>query len=607
MILYSTIMLAVLSVSQTGMLSSPVPLIDPFIAGSLIQQWDSPNVAGFCQSVDEGDGYELPGYEGRSTYLFPGWPVEITGFQQRGGIYCNMDSDSAMEVISNTGNTVYAWNLDGSVVSGWPQSLNLHAFGAPALGDVDGDGEDEIVVGTRMGGTGNSGWLHVFEKDGSTVPGFPLSLPNGGATRTPALSDLDGDGSMEIIIEERSWPDGWVCVYNGDGTVRAGWPQQMDHVPASSAAAGDITGDGVPEIVAVSYLSIYAYDAYGNLLPGFPHTPAGDRCFSYSSPVLADMDGDGNREIVCGDHSTTAGNGKVHVIHNDGTSMTGWPQTTSHWIYAPPAVGDIDGDGQPDIVIGDKFLSSNPGDYLYGWNSDGTDLSGFPIGPIWAVNTQVIIVDMDGDGQVELLFDDNSASAGIGYYHGYNHDGTVMAGWPLETTGTTFFKNLFAADLNLDGNIDLVGAGEDQDDNLFVHAWHTDVSVDPDLSFLTVLQYNTQHDGVYIPPNSSSIENENSGVSHSVALQCTPNPCSVMSSIFVSGALPGQLITITVWDLAGRLMQVVTTATCDSRGTASTGWNGRNISGEPVPSGIYCVTASSGESITAVQMITLLR
>ena len=152
-----------------------------------------------------------------------------------------------------------------------------------------------------------------------------------------------------------------------------------------------------------------------------------------------------------------------------------------------------------------------------------------------------------------------------------------------------------------------MGAGEDQDDNLFVHAWHTDVPVDSDLSFLTILQYNTQHDGVYTPPNSSGVENGNTDVSHALLLQCTPNPCSGMASIFVSGALPGQLITITVWDLTGRLIRNFATAACDSRGMASTGWDGRTISGELSPSGIYCVTVSSGETITASQMITLLR
>ncbi len=608
---YTSVLLVVFSVStlQSGVLSSQIPAIDPVVSESPLRSWDCPDAAGVYQTADIFEPARLMGYRGRSIALFPGWPVEITGFQLHGGIYCNLDSDSTMEIVSNTGNKVYAWNLDGSIVTGWPQALNLFAYGAPALGDVDGDGEDEIVVGTRAGGTGNSGWLHVFEKDGSAAAGFPLSLPSGGATKTPVLCDLDGDGAMEIILEERNWPDGWICVYNGDGSVHSGWPQQMDHVPASSAAAGDITGDGVPEVVAVSYLSIYAYDASGNLLDGFPYTPAGDRCFSYSSPVLADMDGDGNREIICGDHSTTAGNGKVHVIHSDGSLMTGWPQTTAHWLYAPPAVGDIDGDGEPDIVIGDEHLSSSPGNLLYGWRSDGTDLPGFPIGPVWAVNTQVLIADFDGDQQVELLFDDNSAAGGTGHYHGYNHDGSIIAGWPLETTGTTFFKNLFAADLNMDGNVDLVGAGEDQDNNLFVHAWHTDIPVNPELNYLTILQYNRQHDGVYIPPASSGIENTDVSPALVVPLtvQCTPNPCSESVSVSVSRAQPGELISVAVRDLSGRLVQQLTAAASSGRGMAATGWDGRDASGILMPSGIYCVTACSAEGTTAARIITLLR
>ena len=68
-----------------------------------------------------------------------------------------------------------------------------------------------------------------------------------------------------------------------------GWPKPINHVPASSAAVGDITGDGIPEIIAESYTSLYAWDRDGNLLPGFPFVLPGDYKNSYSSPVLADV------------------------------------------------------------------------------------------------------------------------------------------------------------------------------------------------------------------------------------------------------------------------------------------------------------------------------
>nr|NQU89449.1 VCBS repeat-containing protein [Bacteroidota bacterium] len=363
--------------------------------------------------------------------VMEGWPVVESGPTNRGGVYGNLDEDPELEIIYNIGNKTYAFNMDGSYVDGWPQYVSSSPqYGAPAYGDIDGDGYEEIVVNCRIVGTGNSGKIYAFQKDGTTVTGFPVTAL-GGPTRTPTLADLDGDGAMEIVVELRSYPDGYVCVYHGDGSVMEGWPVAMDYIPGSAAAVGDITGDDVPEIVAESYYKVWAFDINGNVLEGFPYEPGANRTFSYSSPVLADMDDDGIREIIVGDHSTS-GNGAVHIIKNDGTAFPGWPKFVSYWIYGPPSVADIDGDGSPDVVIGDQVLSVVPSDYVYGWNKDGETLNGFPIGPLWAINSQIIVADLDGDEQLELMFDDNT---GEGIYNGYNHDGTAMDGWPIPVSG----------------------------------------------------------------------------------------------------------------------------------------------------------------------------
>jgi len=427
--------------------------------------------------------------------LYPNWPIQLTGSSQRGGIYCNLDDDPELEVVYNVGQQVYAWNIDGSVVDGWPVTVQLYPDGAPAFGDIDGDSEGEIVVSTRQPGTANTGRLHAFNKDGSAVEGFPVML-GGGATKTPVLADLNGDDILEIILEERNYPDGYVAVYKGNGTPYPGFPVMMDFIPGSAVAVGDITGDNVPEIIAESYYSVYAYDINGNVLDGFPFTPGNNRVFSYSSPVLADLDGDGLREIIVGDHSLSAGNGAVHVLKNDGTPYPGWPKYTGYWIYGPPAVGDIDGDGSPDIAIGDQVLSGSPVSKVFIWDKDGNYLPGWPVSNIWAVNNQIIIADLDGDNFVELMWDDNT---NLGIYLGYNHDGTPMTGWPLPVTGSSFFMNPFVTDINNDGILDISGASADIGGNqAYFYLWNANVPNNEELAILPVLQYNVRHDGVYV-------------------------------------------------------------------------------------------------------------
>ncbi len=125
--------------------------------------------------------------------LFTGFPKHISGSSSEGAIYCNMDSDPEMEIVVNIGFTVQAFNLDGSNVTGWPQTVSSYALeGAPAFGDIDGDGQGEIVV-TNHGLT-SGGFIYAFKKNGTAVTGFPIN--HGYSTRTPVLADVDNNGTM---------------------------------------------------------------------------------------------------------------------------------------------------------------------------------------------------------------------------------------------------------------------------------------------------------------------------------------------------------------------------------------------------------------------------
>ncbi len=595
------LVIACLSFPAQLQAESSSDLISDYLHTGQSSQKFCPDVLGHFHMTDqfaaESGFLQIP-QDNRAIALYPNWPQSMSGRNQRGGVYCNLDGDPELEIIYTAGNRIYAWNIDGTSVAGWPQTLIYYCNGAPACGDVDGDGIEEIVVSTRTSGTGNSGYLHVFELDGTDTPGFPIAL-NGGGTKTPALGNIDGDAALEIVIEERAWPAGYVCVYKGDATVCPGWPQELDYVPGSAAAVGDITGDGIAEIVAESYNSVYAFDALGNVLPGFPFTPGNERVFSYSSPVLADLDNDGRREIICGDHSLAMGNGQVHVLCYDGTNLPGWPQSTNQWIYGPPSVGDIDGDGSPDVAIGDQVLSGEPTDYVYAWDAAGNNLPGFPIGPIWAINSQIILADLDGDNEVELMFDDNTS---LNQYLGYNHDGTPMDGWPLILQGSTFMTNPFVVDINGDNELDISGTGY-VEPSTHVHLWDANVPVEAEKNFLTILQYGPHHNGVYDPIDYAAVE-----LDYPIAgeLICTPNPCLGQTTISFSGVvadptsgLLDQGVTVSIIGSDGRIVKTLNS----NNGTVF--WRGLDNGGRPVASGSYwCISRLGKQTYTRRVLLT---
>ncbi len=274
----------------------------------------------------------------------PGWPIALPGYHGafRGVAFADLDSDGDLEVIvSNTVDwQVHAWDFEGNRMPGFPVDVGTCApKWAPSIGDLDGDGDPELVV-LAHDPYGNIGELHAFDHLGNLLPGFPIELSESQWFNAPTLIDLDGDGQLEILASEHAYPSGYLHVIRNDGSEWGGnWPLQLDAVPGATPAVGDINGDGDLEICMLSAYSIYVLKTDGSLLPGWPLTLSSGNSMSYGSPVLADLDADGHREIVLS-VCTTEGSfpaGACHIYRDDGTAFPGWPQSMGMgWTYSPP-------------------------------------------------------------------------------------------------------------------------------------------------------------------------------------------------------------------------------------------------------------------------------
>jgi len=479
--------------------------------------------------------------------VMDGFPVSFTMANcYKGAIYTDMDGDPEMEIIFGAGKKVTALNLDGSSVEGWPVENDYYIWSSPACGDIDGDGIDEIVTTSRNNTTGNEGELYAFEMDGSYCAGFPVTMAGGG-TMNACLADLDNDDDMEIFVNVRNSPEGWVYVFNGDGSVVEGWPAALDYVPGASISVGDLDADGDMEVIALSYYSLYVFDHAGTLQPGFPFSQD-DITISYSQPVLYDMDGNGDLEILFG-ACTDAG--KVFAVNHDASVVEGWPQDTDYWIFGTVTLGDIDNNGELDVVVGDQVSSGTPVAQLYAWDLSGVPITGFPAGPVSSVYAQVGIADIDGDGSVEIMIDDNRFGYG---YDCFNHDGSHCEEWPLACgtvwSSTTMMITPVIGDFDNDGLLNIAGAATDVVGWVVEeYVWSTTVAWDEDLAYSVIDGFNIQHSGLYEEAGEFSPEppeNVNAEVVNYNAILTTWDPPQNAEPLSYLIFLDGELLGVTV-------------------------------------------------------------
>ncbi len=341
----------------------------------------------------------------------------------------DLDGDGTFELIAGAfDQKMYIWNHDGTRYAPWPKPIfdalqtsgvntaNPRAIiSVPIVADIDGDdgGMLELVFGTNetYGSTPNeSGRLYAYEVDGSLESGWPVEVgpsPSAGAVplvaqgvgTSPTAADIEGDGSLEIATGVLLSPP---LIFNHDGTQfalmnsAAGGPggssddtdeetsegglgtEPSLHYVAFGAFA-DLEGAG-----ALSYLNGTVGLGIGTLAIGSGvlapldfHLSAWDATSGaqkaafprlledwqfFTGPAVADLSGvDGTPEIV-----VSSGGYYVHAFNGvTGLEAAGFPKLTGQWVVATPVIGDIDDDGDLEVVV-----STRLGD-LHVWDMPG--------------------------------------------------------------------------------------------------------------------------------------------------------------------------------------------------------------------------------------------
>jgi len=409
-----------------------------------------------CDLDEDGEEEIIVGSGNGKLYIFksdgtflPGWPKELDPVPPEQLSYvgasspavADVDNDGHFEIIVKSGGHLHVLRSDGSYLSGWPQFLgSYHACfrgeppwaamdlrSSPAVGDLDNDGHVEIV-------TGHNDELFAFRYNGSMVDGWPVVLGDSNTVwASPTMVDLDSDGYREVIFQT-SYVLADVWVLRHDGTNMTGWPKLDLYTESDcSPVLGDLDGDGSLEILTGSGpggggVRIFAWHSNGSLVKGWPFSvPSEWYIGRIDGLALGDVNEDEKLEVV----ACCAGWGpnSIWVLSNSGVPLTNWPQSTllGHMLSSP-TVGDINGDGEVEIVVGVGGMTAASDGMIYAWRSNGGAVSGWPKFTRGGVHSAPTLWDFDNDAKREVVV---SCEDGMIYAWDTEASSSVPPEWPM--------------------------------------------------------------------------------------------------------------------------------------------------------------------------------
>jgi len=267
-----------------------------------------------------------------------------------------------------------------------------------AVGDLNGDGVADLVVGNGPGFDGTNSDLSVLLGNGDGTFAAEQRFATGAGVRSVALGDFDGDGATDVAVANGSSQGVSVLLGAGDGTLGSAQVFGTGTTPLN-IAVGRLNGDSRLDIVTTNQLSGDVSVLLGNGDGGF----AAEQRFSVGdTPAgvsIGDLDGDGVMDLAVANESILAGgDGDVSILIGVGNgSFEAEQRLTAGTRPTSVAVGDIDGDGVNDLVVANG--SSDDLSVLLGTGSGAfSSEQRFGAGDR---PSYVTLGDLDGDGALD--------------------------------------------------------------------------------------------------------------------------------------------------------------------------------------------------------------
>lgn len=400
------------------------------------------------------DGDVLPGFPLKTAGACGGMP-RINGPLAIGDV----NGDGVPEIVAGTRGIsnlpgqrgkVFVWRANGTLLPGWPKEMDWNTqYGndigevySVALANVAGDGRLEVIAGTSNNASAGGSFdeetpnLYVWNGDGSLLPGYPTWYRRAGIWGFVGAANLTGSDLAEVVVGRDQL---YIHAYNAAGQPLPNWPAQtyLDSAETkwgadpyieftrNAPAMADLEGDGVMDIViagkvrdpnqnhdvtntAVLVLQPNGQRKTGWTLPALGGAPLADSYYPAQAPALADLNNDGLLEIV-----VTLMDGTVRAYQANGGLLWQYNFAQGNTLFASdPVVGDINGDGQVDIVFGTYSPngSANQAASIVAVSGSGQLLPNFPLALTAegsadkkGVRAAPTLADLDGDCDVEIL------------------------------------------------------------------------------------------------------------------------------------------------------------------------------------------------------------
>jgi hypothetical protein len=513
----------------------------------------------------------------------------------------NIDADPQLEIVLGSNDPkFFAYNHDGTEVrdgDGIPGTIGVFKtlgsssfnYSSPALADLDHDGKLDIIEVTF------DGLINAWKSDGTNLPGFPVNMFAGG-TSSPAVGNIDDDPALEIAVVSSG---GKLWVVQENGTLQPGFPitglVTNGTEKACSPALADMDGDGKRDIVINTQDGLVkVYKGTGLLLPAWSFVR-----YSYtihaseSSPVVADIDGDGANEVIVGGEDAN-----LYAFDNDGTLMAGFPIHLNGEVRGTPTVWDIDHDGLTEIIVScwDKnvymwelpgaFGSTNPA-LVPAWAMWRHDAAhhGRADAPIVVAAEAVAFAAEDAPGSgLALSFVLPQVSTASGRYDVYRASGPGPTGVNVSSLPPDFAR-ISVEPLAGDGG------------SLLRYA---DLSALPGGTYRYLLVRRQDAPGVSFlafGPFAATA----SSVAPAVAFlgQSFPNPTRAGDHVAISYGVPGDgavpvHTTVKLYDVRGRLVRSIVDELVPP-GRYQATWDGRDAGGARVAAGVYFYEFGAGK------------